>query len=422
MRITLALLTLPALAAAQGYPPQPFPTPEPQGTATGWPLLSREAPLRLGGYVQPGFLATHNTPFDQQDGDGFVLFDARLMGEGQAPIAQDVDLGFRFNFDVSTGTFAVRDIYGTVMLLDRLALEVGQMKVPFTLAEHTSEARLQFPVHTPVRTRSQLLRGAGLSHGRDRGVRLRSDGQLGQVWVEAEVGLFNGEGQNAVQNLDDEYLYAGRVEVAPLGKVSTDEPDLENSAPGFAVGFSASYTPKSAGRAQGVGDTGATDLRYGADLRLKFRGFSLRGEFVQSNQNGDGEAQDIKRYGVYVQSGYAFPVANMLVEPVVRWSQYDNHDGSDGVVQIATAGGTDARFDLSDNAETRMVDVGVNTYLAGHALKLMVMYRLTDFLEGPKTDQGLRELTRTGKLGGDAGKGTVLIGDAVFTQLQVGWL
>lgn len=410
MRLALALVALPAVAAAQAFPPPPAD----EGPAQG--------PLRLGGYLQPGFQATRDTPYDTQDRDGFVLYDARLIGDGRAAINDDFDLGFRFNFDVSSGTFAVRDIYGTVAFRDTVLVDAGQVKVPFTLAERTSEARLQFPVHTPVRTRSQLLRGAGLSHGRDRGLRVRADGQLGQMWLEGEAGVFNGEGQNAIENLDDTYLYAGRFELAPLGRVSHDEPDLNNSEPGFAVGFSTSFTEKSAGRAQGVGDTGATDLRFAADLRLKFKGFSLRGEYVQSNQDGDDDAQDIQRYGVYVQGGFAFPVGGVLVEPVVRWSQYDNHDSDDGVVEVPTADGTEARFDLADNAEIRMIDLGVNTYFAGHALKLMVMYRLTDFLEGPKTDAGLRQLTRTGKLGGDAGKGDVLIGDAVFTQLQIGWL
>ncbi|MCB9545407.1 MAG: hypothetical protein H6706_05865 [Myxococcales bacterium] len=408
-RLACLLVLAPGLALAQGHDPMP--------------PLARQAPLRLGGYVQPGFLFTRDTPFNAQDRDGFVLFDARLMGEGRSALADDVDLAFKFNFDVSAGTFAVRDVYGSVTLYDRLALDVGQVKVPFTLAERTSEARLQFPVHTPVRTRSQLLRGAGLTHGRDRGARLRADGLVGQVWLSGEAGIFNGEGQNAVENLDDEYLYAGRFEIGPLGALDHDEPDLTNSKPLFALGFSLSYTPSSAGRAQGVGDTGAKDLRYAADLRLRFAGFSLRGELTHSSQDGEGDSQDVERYGVYVQGGYVLPLGmRVQLEPVVRWSQYDNHDGSDGVVEVATADGVEARYDIPDNSEIRMIDLGLNAYLAGHALKVMVMYRLTDFLEGPKTDAGLRELTRTGKLGGDAGSGTVLIGDAFYTLVQVGWL
>ena len=415
--VVLAALALAPLSA-QAQAPDPFPAQGGAGGGLGAPSL------KLGGYFQPGFAFVKDTPFDQQDRDGFVFFNARLTGEGDQRIHDDVVLGVRFNFDVGGGTFAVRDVYGAVDLLDGLLnIGVGQLKVPFMLAERTSESQLQFPVNTPLRTRTRTLRGAGLSQGRDRGVRLRSEGMAGSVWVAGEIGVFNGEGQNAVQNSDDEYLYSGRLEVGPLGKLDYAEPDLHHSDFKFALGVSVSRTPSVASRSQGVGDTGAEDQRVAVDMRLRAAGFSLRAEYVQSSQTSDDAGQNVDRYGVYAQAGYVLPLGlPVKIEPAVRFSQYDNHDSEDGVSQLATAAGTEARYDVSDNTETRMIDIGLNTYIHDHALKLMVMYRVTDFLEGPKTDLGWRELTRTGSLGGQAGEGEVLIGDSFYAMLQFAWL
>ena len=415
--VVLAALALAPLSA-RAESPQPFPAQGDAASGLGPPAI------RLGGYFQPGFAAVKDTPFDQQDRDGFVFFNARLTGEGDQQVHDDVVLGLRFNFDVGGGTFAVRDAYGTVDLLDGLLnIGVGQLKVPFMLAERTSESQLQFPVNTPLRTRTRTLRGAGLSQGRDRGVRLRSEGMAGGVWLAGEIGVFNGEGQNAIQNSEDEYLYSGRFEIGPLGKLDYAEPDLERSDFKFALGVSVSMTPSVASRSQGVGDTGAEDQRVAVDLRLRAAGFSMRAEYVQSTQTSDDAEQNVDRYGVYAQAGYVLPLGLPIkIEPAVRFSQWDNHDSQDGVSQIATAAGTEARYDLSDNSETRMIDVGLNTYIADHALKLMLMYRFTDFLEGPKTDLGWRELTRTGAVGGQAGEGEVLIGDSFYAMIQFAWL
>ena len=418
--VVLGALLLTPLSAQAQQPagPEPFPA---EGAPAGGLALPD---IGLGGYFQPGFAFVKDTPFDQQDRDGFVFFNARITGQSDQQIHDDVMLGLRFNFDVGGGAFAVRDVYGTVDLLDGLLnIGVGQLKVPFMLAERTSESQLQFPVNTPLRTRTRQLRGAGLSQGRDRGVRVRSEGMAGSVWIAGEMGVFNGEGQNALQNSDDEYLYSGRIEVGPMGKLDYAEPDLARSDFKFALGISASMTPSIASRSQGVGDTGAEDQRIAVDMRLRAAGFSLRAEYVQSKQTSDDSDQNVDRYGVYAQAGYVLPLdLPIKIEPAVRFSQYDNHDGEDGVSQIATAGGTEARYDVSDNSETRMIDFGLNTYIKDHALKLMLMYRLTDFLEGPQTDLGWRELTRTGALGGQAGEGEVLIGDSFYAMLQFAWL
>jgi hypothetical protein len=388
------------------------------------PILLKEDTILLGGYFQPGFTFVRDTPFNVRNRDGFVFQNARLTGEGHLPITSWLNAGFLFNFDVGTGVFLVRDVFGSLYLKDKtLALDLGQMKVPFTLAEMVSQAKVQFAVHTPVRTRTNLLRGAALSQGRDRGVRLRLGKEVGGVWLHAEGGIFNGEGENALENQDSKFLYAGRIEIGPLGRVPLDEPDLENSAFQIVVGGSLSYTPSLATNSQGIGDAGAKDTRYAVDARLRFRGLSMRGEFIQSKQNGQNAEQNISRYGMYVQGGYVLPLPfKVQFEPVIRWAQYDNSNKSDGISRVVGTGGTQIVYDLSDNSEIRMIDVGFNTYLMKHRLKLQVVYRLTDFLEGPKTDQGLRQFTQTGQLGNLVGKGQPLIGDALYAVVQFGWL
>ena len=39
-------------------------------------------------------------------------------------------------------------------------------------------------------------------------------------------GVFNGEGRNQVQNINQSYFYVGRLEVTPLGKVPYEGVDV----------------------------------------------------------------------------------------------------------------------------------------------------------------------------------------------------
>ncbi|NUP10962.1 MAG: hypothetical protein HOW73_33365 [Polyangiaceae bacterium] len=347
--------------------------------------------LLLGGYVQPGFRFVNDTPFNADDSDGFVFENARIIGRGQYTFYEKLGAALRFDFDVASGNFAVRDVYATLFWdQDLVALDVGQLKVPFGLSELQSESKLQFAVGSPTRK---------LAFGRDLGVQLRSDFPIGPVWFRVAAMMANGEGGFRQRvNLDGEFLYAGRIEVAPLGRMQLSESDLEDSKPQLTAGVSAGYNG-ALGNELGPADVGAGEKRIEGDVRFWFRGLTLRGEYIHGFRDDTESAAGYERYAASAQIGYVLPIPIPLpkLEIVTRFSMFDVNGSADG---------TEGDDYVVDNTETRTLDFGANAYIAKHAAKVSFLYRLTDLLEGPQTDEN----------------GDVLIGDTVFVMMQVGWL
>lgn len=359
--------------------------------------------LTVGGYAQVAYKHQMDTEFNNDDNDGFLLQSARLGIKGAYDINSWFGMAMEMNFDISSGSLLVRDIYATLNFLERaVMLDVGQFKVPYSMLELTSESKLQFATPAPV---------SDLTLGRDIGIQLRGEIDTGhKVWIGYQAGIFNGEGANALKNTDSKFLYSFRLEIDPLGKVTLDEADLNNSDFRFAVSGGLTYIPSVARQNLGKNDIGAEEIRYNAGLRLKFRGLSIRGEYLGAtvdlatvNQNS---YNSYKRYGFYAQAGYVLPLPwfnTPKFEIVFRYDQTDINNKEDGWT-VNTAG--IRKYDLYDYSEIRHIDIGANMYVLDHRLKLQFLYRLTDFLEGPKTDNN----------------GDVLLGDSVWVQLQIGWL
>lgn len=348
--------------------------------------------LRLGGYIQPGFRYVTDTDFNQDDSDGFEFNNARLIGMGDLTIAGDFGAAFRFNFDVNRGNFLVRDTYGSLTFKKELvAIDVGQLKMPLGLAMIQSEAKLQFPI-SPVTRR--------LSFGRDLGAQLRSGFELGPAWIEASFMIANGEGGfRQRRNLDDEFVYAGRLEVAPLGRMELTEPDLDDSDFQLTFGFSAGRNGY-LGNELGLQDAGAAETKLEGDVRMWFKGASLRAEYLRAMRSDTDSTQGYGRQALIVQAGYVLPIPIRVpqFELVAKLQQYDIND--------SLVGDEDPAAYIVENTEARVLQFGANAYLAKHAAKVQVVYQLTDLLEGPTVDAD----------------GNVLIGDAVLAFLQFAWL
>lgn len=345
----------------------------------------------MGGYIQPGFRFVTDTPFNNDDTDGFEFQNVRLIGRGETRIYDKLGAEFRFDFDVNNGNFSVRDVYGSLTWnKDLVALDLGQFKVPFGLASIQPESKLQFPIGAPSRR---------IMFDRDLGGALRTWIPIKDFHIGASVMVANGEGGfRQRRNLDGKFLVAGRVEVDPLGRMELDEPDLENRKFQFAVGFNAVYNA-ALGNDLGLNDVGAAETRIGGDARLFFKGLSVRGEYLHGFREAHGGEAAFQRYAFSVQAGYVLPIPIPLpkFEVVARFGQFDVNTSLDG---------TEGADYVVDNTETRILQFGANVYVAKHAVQFHFLYELTDLLEGPQVDSN----------------GDVLLGDTIFFGSQFGWL
>lgn len=361
----------------------------------GVPLRVGGATLELGGYIQPGFVSQVDTPFNADDShDGFEFANARLTAKGHEELNEHFFLGMEFGFDVATGNFDPKDVFGSLGLTSKLlVLDVGQMKLPFGLALMQSEAQLQFALAPRIRA---------LAFGRDQGARLRGEVEVDPMWIGWGVMIANGEGGfRARRNIDDAFVVAGRVEVG-LHKPRPGEADLWDSDLQITAGGSFGYTP-SLGKGFGIDDVGLAETRYGADVRAMFRGISVRAEMLSATREAREVAgvkgPEITRRGLVAQAGYVLPLPfrRPQLEAVARMEIIDLNRQSDGF-----EAGSDP---LVDNTEARTLEFGANLYIEEHRAKLHVAYQLTDLLEGPKTDSA----------------GNPLIGDSVLVFMQFGW-
>lgn len=356
------------------------------------PLTLRGRSLALGGYLQPGFVHQGNTDFYPDDGDGFDFANMRITGHGEHTAKGELAFSFDFNFDVNAGNFGVRDAFGSVIWRRGLfRFDIGQLKQPSSLSLQQQQWGLSFAFSPETRR---------IALGRDQGFRLSTAARIRDVaWLSAAFMMANGEGGfRQFRNLDEKFNYSGRIEVGGLGPVDLDDPDLSYSRLGFVFGGFVGYMG-GVGNQFGADDVGATEIRAGGDFRLKFRGLSVRAEYLHARRSKNGPSPVTGRYATAAQVGYMLPIPIAIprFELVFRFQQYD---------QNTVLVGTEGREYIADNTARRIYEPGLVTYLYGHHAKMMLSYALTDLVEGPRTDTN----------------GAPLIGDQLFIFFQFAWI
>jgi phosphate-selective porin OprO and OprP len=159
-----------------------------------------------------------------------------------------------------------------------LVLRVGQYRVPWNRQRRVPVARLLMIDRAMANFEFTLDRDVGLS--------LRSPDFMGWGWLRYEAGVFIGEGRDAFAPDGAGMLYAGRVELLPLGMFTDyDEVDRERSRrPRLGLGGGYAFLAEGKGNRGILGpppsDGGTTDSHnVTADAVLKVAGVSLLGEF-----------------------------------------------------------------------------------------------------------------------------------------------
>jgi hypothetical protein len=175
-----------------------------------------------------------------------------------------------------------------------LTLDLGQTRVPISRQQLLSDTRTSFPDKGQVTT---------IAPDRDLGARVWwVPSQLNKVRLIA--GAFNGEGKNQVQNINQSYLFAGRVEITPIG---TTQPYAESAFAGkwLSLGLSA-------GRNRLTPGAYREDVVYlGADLSGSYKGLSGSFEYLEVSHTFSGDPANLPGVN-YKANGWLAQVTYLL--------------------------------------------------------------------------------------------------------------
>lgn len=309
--------------------------------------------------------------------DGFGLTRARVAFEGRHGMTDfkvelrtipNVELlALRLRFDVTDG----------------FTVTAGRFRVPFSRQELISESRLQL-----IDRASHIKATPGRQLGA--AVTLTSDlfrrSRLPDEFLRLDLGVFNGESAKErapVNNIDENFLYAARLALSPLGAIDFAEGDVrpigDRHQARLSVGANATWEQR------GPANGDYVQRNIGADMTLHWRGFSLYGEYFTYARNFEDDVSnpDLTGRGFNAQLG-AFvpaPYVRERLELAARVQQWDptiavSSDRDDEVLS-PLAGSGPARGDADTASSTqahRDYVVGLNWYFRGHDLKLQANY------------------------------------------------
>ena len=181
----------------------------------------------------------------------------------------------------------------------RIDLRLGQMRVPFSSQNKTQNDSLLFPRRNAAVT--SFLVGSDLGG--------EAELNIADERVRVVGGVFNGTG--LAVNRDDRRgaLWAGRIDIAPLGSVGDNESDIErHEKPAFSVGTGLLYSPTRLSDSAGNDTlTRARGLLVSASLKFVYSGFYLQGEFIRRQVTDNLSSRPFISTGAYGQVSYTIP-------------------------------------------------------------------------------------------------------------------
>jgi phosphate-selective porin OprO/OprP len=185
-----------------------------------------ELKLVLGGFVQVNFEDGAVSAFEGRFGqtaidDRFRLRRARINLTGD--FAEQFDFKMEGDFGQSDGTsgnrtaFSATDIWVNWHQFPAAQVKIGQYKAPFGLEQLTPD--------TTLYTIERTLPTGAITPDRQIGVELWGK-PFTSIWPERQdlltyyAGIFNGNGRNITVNDNNNFMFAGRLELQPFtGKV-----------------------------------------------------------------------------------------------------------------------------------------------------------------------------------------------------------
>jgi phosphate-selective porin len=346
-----------------------------------------ELKLTLGGFIQMQYEGGDVFAFEGRFASGaiddrFRLRRARIYLTGE--FAEQFDFKLEGEFEQSDVTLTVRDATGRTLAANstrtafgatdiwanwhrypEFQIRAGQYKAPFGLEQLTPDTKLF------LTERSQVT--SALTPERQVGVEV-----WGKPFTNAfpeqkdlltyRLGMFNGNGRNNAVNDNDEYMYAGRIELQPWkGKVAGQDLWMKlganalhsRDAAGTVLSPAGTLRVNSDGSMSSFAAPSAAERDgWGVDATFHWGPFDLIAEYL--SESFDGRTvngilptfTDFNAEGYYVQGSY-FIIPKKL-QVVAKYEHFNP-------AQI-----------IDDNLDS--ITGGVNYYIHGDDVKLMANY------------------------------------------------
>ncbi len=331
----------------------------------------------LGGFVQPRFRNIDEDADANTTGEiGFSVQRVRLELESDLLPAPGTRWGFAIGQKYSIELMPeprLQDAYVNLSVGTPLQLRVGQFKAPFHRAILASDANSLFPDRNQITEWFQ-----------DRQIGAQVHGWVGERVVEWQLGMFDGEGTNRLANVNDKFLYVGRIAISPWGSPGADyeilldySPKPGRFPPVVTLGASAFYNVEGP-PGQEEGYTG-----YNLESFVHWRFVTAMAEtFFKFTDYEPVEVADFHQLGWYVQLG-AFlegvPWARDHVALMGRVEQGDRLRPIDTNIPVTGPG--------DPNQASRRYSVGLGLYAgpplfdAVQDLRAVVSYTVRQELE-----------------------------------------
>jgi phosphate-selective porin OprO and OprP len=361
-RLTGALLFVPALGAAQGVPVEPD-AAQPPGLRLD-PQAGEQSPPSPDG-PRPVSVTWDGRP-SLRLWNGAVRIDLRARvqldvasANHASNVVDEVDFRqHRIGVSGSVGSFVEfeierevrslkgwRDVFVDVRLGSPASVQGGRFKMPFSLDQLTSSAKLDFV--------SRSLAARWLSPSRDVGVMFHGRAHaFGGPRVGYELGFFRGGGENAplgpesandpeIGGTANQHTAAGRLLVSPFDRAEAKGAARRSKGSGalrslrFGVAATAGEVPEGANSARGQDsfgksffprlDVNGRRTRVGLEASWKPGRASLRAELMQMRDERRGQGlsganlPSLVATGWYVQSAWTFIRGGPKGGGIGRW-------------------------------------------------------------------------------------------------------
>src|SRR3990167_10695373 len=316
-------------------------TPDDEKYAMGFKSKDDKYSLNLGARMQFRYTFKDNDPdYDGEHHESVVDTNNLDIRRARVYFGGNIYsklVHYYVEFDGDSFNVGVRDFYVYWDPINELNAKMGYFKVPFNRQRMASSAKLLL--------QDRSIASEAFDQDRDYGIDIY--GKPFEGHMEYHASVFQGAGEKANENIDNELMYVLSLRYNPFGKYDYyDETDVKYTDTLKAtIGASAVFNAKD--RDEKLENTDSIAGVF--DIGVKYKGISWNNEYFVRTEDPESDGDTINSDGFYTQLGYF--VLPKKLEVAARYSQL--------------APNSDVSNDFQEE-----YTIGVNYYFRAHRSKI----------------------------------------------------